>query len=374
MKNKFTVKQLFIFCLTITCFTNCTTSHIKVAWKIAEQSSLKFSKISPSFVHKNLLLLRNMAQLIAYDKHSGKRYWSYPKNSDIGSEPVHHHYLQQVNIHDDFIYLFQYHSTRQQTGILEKRMIVKLDIHTGKPLWTRVLKKKEKLIIISQKLILVKYKKKWSCIDAENGQIKWANNQDNRFYHSFYLKDGIIYTTSNKNGNSYLSAIHYKTGKIKWTKLLKYAQTNIIQVKGEKLLAYSEKEHLLTTYDFQGNLLWETKQKINTLNLIPNLITPSVLYLPSYKNERLKALNIANGDTLWSSSENLPGNRQPVRYKTYLAINKAANSIVLLNPKNGQLVKEILLPGNGIATNLVGTSKHLFYADYDNKVYAISIR
>lgn len=374
MKNTFICRPLLIFCLVIMYCASCTTGNIKVAWKVAEQNDLKFSKTSPSFVYKNFLLLRNTAQLIAYDKHSGKRYWSYPKNSDIGLEPVHHHYLQQVNIHKDAIYLFQYHSTRQQAGILEKQIIVKLDIHSGKPLWTRVLKKKEQLITISQKLILVKYKKKWSCINADNGQVKWTNNQDNRFYHSFYLKDDIIYTTSNENGNSYLSAIHYKTGKIKWAKPLKYAQMNLIQVKGKKLLAYSEKEHLLTAYDLQGKLLWGTKQKINTLSLIPNLTTSSVLYLPPYKNARLKALNIANGDTLWSSSENLPENRQPIRYKAYLAINKAVNSIVLLNPKNGQLVKEILLPGNGIATNLVGTSKHLFYADYDNKVYAISIQ
>lgn len=365
------------------------TQAVKIHWQNPKQFKSRFGDLYQVFIHKNLAFFCTPNQIFAYHTQNGKPAWRYPvQPRSVNDYPQD--VLTNSRQHRDFIYLCQVENTKPERQTSKKQVAIKLHALTGKVCWKRALQANENYIPTQQGPPLVKQGKSFLLgLDKKTGKTQWKIQANMPRFGLAFQYQKTIYTSFIKYSpyphirpKMHLVALDAITGKIKWKTFFGEKIKLLFAHYGKNLLMYDK--HFFYSYNLQGQKQWSfgnLEKEMDIKGYPAHLLVGDILcYLPDEEGVFF-AQNLTKGDyhTIWRSDVNvdIPQGYEtyyPLNYKKYLIVKITydSKSLVLISKRNGQLVKTVRVPGNGVASRLVTDGERIFYADYAGTVYSIS--
>lgn len=359
-----TITQTLVCITLFSLFITTCTPKTQIHWE-TELSGKKetFNKFNTSFSSQNILYLRTTSSIIAIHQTTGKKLWQYKIKSQ--NKNKFKTQIDQVETNQNYLYFTEDYLSNAPN------QLVKVNAHNGKVVWKKNLAKKTQTHI-DQRCILFLSQDKVLGISLENGEKQWElDRQEKRFIGAKSFKN-IIYTVWEKDGQYFLAALDFRQGKYLWQQTLKTSINGIVGIFCQQIVLNDTKG--LYAFDLSGKKNWQSSYPITRPFRWNQAQKDDVLYFTSKHNGKVRAMDLKTGKLIWTALVNKGRFDKHIIYKKYVVIKTAFDKVTLLNKKNGQSIKEVILPGNGIATTLINAGNHLFYGDNDNKIYSINIR
>lgn len=255
------------------------------------------------------------------------------------------------------------------------------------------------------------------CVDAYTGRMIWTHPTRMENLAPPLIENGVVYFLS---GNDHLFALDAKTGKQKWV----YTRTNSteLSIRGGARPAIFQNTiyigfsdgYLVALHIKDGGVAWE--RQINTNNRFKDVdstpvIVGNTIYVSGYDNalyalsrgdgqilwrqdegssfpvtvlnnrvyqstsqNTIRALNAGTGQIIWSKPIQKGISTQPIFYKEYLIYGETDGSLMVVDPTNGNPVKDYQ-PGRGVSSSpaVDVSTGQIYFISNEGNLHAVKL-